>query len=222
LYPRNKQARGVIVFCMLGSITAIVTTLAISLRSRSASLTVSISNLTYYVPLLFTNVVATLLVGAKFWEFRTQIIAHLYPSGQPGERRTSPVNRVLVLLTESGMIYCLYWILSMISSVAIMGAFAAEIFECVLPQLSCIYLSTVILVSLQKSFNMNSILSEQPDSALVFEKPSSDSGVSIDMPRIGVSFVDRVKGVSSWDSVAPESPDVDTDDTYSVKTCEAV
>lgn len=70
---------------------------------------------------------------------------------------------------------------------------------------------------------MNSILSEQPRSALAFEKPLSDSEVSIDMPRIGVSFVDRVKGVSNWNSVAlSESADVDTDDANSVKTCEAV
>ncbi|KAF9058730.1 hypothetical protein BDP27DRAFT_1432383 [Rhodocollybia butyracea] len=192
LYPRNKKARGLLVFCMLGSVTAIVTALVIQTqqldKAKSGSLT-TISNLTYYVPLLFTNVVATILVGARFWEYRTQILDQVY-SGRP--ERTSPVNRVLVLLTESGIIYCFFWILSMLSSVAIMGNFAAEIFECVLPQLSCIYLSTVILVSLQKSFDINTVFSGQSglevETHMNFAKPPSDSQRTVEMPRIGVSF----------------------------------
>ncbi|KAJ7834572.1 hypothetical protein B0H14DRAFT_2590848 [Mycena olivaceomarginata] len=62
--------------------------------------------LTLILPLMFTNIVATLLFGIKSWVYRKQIKGLL---GIPKNRRTN-VERILVILTESGGIYCLFWL----------------------------------------------------------------------------------------------------------------
>ncbi|KAF9062012.1 hypothetical protein BDP27DRAFT_1484412 [Rhodocollybia butyracea] len=91
LYPHNKAAKFLLVICMLGSIcvyqffhfilacwgteilydeAAVATGFAIGTNLRLVDFDASptaLSNLIYYVPLLLTNVVATILVGAKFW-----------------------------------------------------------------------------------------------------------------------------------------------------------
>ncbi|KAE9388936.1 hypothetical protein BT96DRAFT_416427 [Gymnopus androsaceus JB14] len=131
---------------MLGGFTAALTTAITGteslVKTKGASGT-TISDLYYYIPLLLTNIIATTLVGYKFWKYRREIKVHI-TSGSRNQR--SPVDSILVLLVESGVLYCLFWFISMLSSVPTLGTLGAEIFECVLPQLSAIYLMTVILV----------------------------------------------------------------------------
>jgi len=205
LYPQNKTAKGVLVLCMLSSVAALATGYAIGTNLQLVNFKASstpILNLTYYMPLLFTNMVATMLVGAKFWVYRREIFDHLC-SRQ--EKRKSVVNPVLILLTESGIVYCVFWIISVLSSASILGDNASEIFDCVLPQLPCIYLSIVICVSLKKSFEMTTIISGSTGSIETqFEaaRVQSTSSISIHAPpRIGISFVDRVRKTSNWGSI---------------------
>jgi hypothetical protein len=78
------------------------------------------------LPLMFTNVISTASIGVKAWcvsyscyafllaqifprgfrHYRTQIKELL---GMPKNRKTN-VERILVILTESGTIYCLIWV----------------------------------------------------------------------------------------------------------------
>jgi len=229
LYPRNMLAKGVLVLCMLGGLAACITSFAFGaeqvLKHKTPSnLTVTaISNIWFYLPLLFTNIVATLLVGAKFWNYRTAIMVHLF-DGKMGQK--TPVSRILILLTESGIIYCFFWVLSILSSASIMGSFAAQMFECVLPMLPGMYLSVIILVvSLQKSLDMNSIFLEttEVEDHMNFAHPASDSGLSTTIqrseknlvrstgPQIGESFAERVRGVSRWNTVNLEGAQKDSD-----------
>ncbi|KAF9069353.1 hypothetical protein BDP27DRAFT_1421136 [Rhodocollybia butyracea] len=192
LYPQNRAAKGVLVFCMLGSVASLAVGFAIG------------TNLTYYVPLLFTNIVATIFVGAKFWAYRREIFAHLYGGHA---KRTSPVNRILILLTECGIIYCLFWALSMIGSLSVLGDSATALFECLLPQLSCMYLSIVILISLRESsFDINTLISGQSagsiEDQIDFARTSnSEISATDNVPGIGISFVERIRNISRWKSI---------------------
>lgn len=56
------------------------------------------------VPLLFTNAVATALVGMRYWRYRRDI----KPSFN-NWIKTTTVERVLALLVESGFVYCIIW-----------------------------------------------------------------------------------------------------------------
>lgn len=81
-------------------------------------------NLVLYIPLLVTNVVATSFIGYKLWYvfdsnyslmwdthskwriYRREIRIHII-SGKNGG---NGVNNVLILLTESGLLYCFFWV----------------------------------------------------------------------------------------------------------------
>ncbi|KAM5531994.1 hypothetical protein V8D89_014328, partial [Ganoderma adspersum] len=59
---------------------------------------------------LFSNTVATLLVGHKAWKHRRDTKAHLAPV-----RSAIVVRRTLLLLIESGIVYWLIWTLVLVS-----------------------------------------------------------------------------------------------------------
>jgi len=180
-----------LILCMIGSFVAIITSSVITTEglldmNTASGVGTTIFNLVYYVPLLFTNIVATSLIGYKFWKYRREIEIHMTSEKKGGSNVTS----VLVLLVESGLFYCFFWILSMLSGVSIMGALGAEILECLLPQISAIYLMTVILVvSLQKSATLNALLSGDAfqGSKLVFAtRPTySETEISLSIQHPG-------------------------------------
>ncbi|KAJ7592339.1 hypothetical protein C8J56DRAFT_887042 [Mycena floridula] len=58
-----------------------------------------------FLPLFLTNLISTLLIAYKVWEYKVKIKQNL---GLSHNKRTK-VERVLILLTESGSIYCLLW-----------------------------------------------------------------------------------------------------------------
>ncbi|KAL1700856.1 hypothetical protein EV121DRAFT_294790 [Schizophyllum commune] len=60
--------------------------------------------------MLITNAVATALVGIKLWLYRRNVRASMKLMSGGGQ-----VGSILVLLVESGVVYCLVWILEMIS-----------------------------------------------------------------------------------------------------------
>ncbi|KAE9388939.1 hypothetical protein BT96DRAFT_416450 [Gymnopus androsaceus JB14] len=200
LYPLNKTVRGVLALCMLGSITAAVTTAILEIElvfnTRGTS-GITISNLSIYLPLLLTNIVATVLVGYKFWRYRREIKVQIISNSR---KQTTLVESIFVLLIESGVLYCIYWIPSMISGISTLSFLSTELFQCTLPQLPVIYFMTVILVvSMQKSTSpVHSLFNSQQSqqmSNLDFALPPSSSeqersfyGPGIG-PQIGESFV---------------------------------
>ncbi|KAF9021381.1 hypothetical protein BDZ89DRAFT_1071462 [Hymenopellis radicata] len=59
---------------------------------------------------LLTNVVTTALVGVMAWEHRRLLMI------APGQLHSkSKVNKIMVLLVESGFIYCLFWLTQVIN-----------------------------------------------------------------------------------------------------------
>ncbi|KAF9032454.1 hypothetical protein BDZ89DRAFT_1063359 [Hymenopellis radicata] len=100
--------------------------------------------------LLVTNFSTTALCGYKVWYYRRFI-----KSAYAGRRRKTLVENVLLILVESGMLYCIFWLLFMLADFGYFSggplgpAFGLEYF---MPHFSGIYVSMIILVvALSKS-----------------------------------------------------------------------
>ncbi|THU76602.1 hypothetical protein K435DRAFT_704503 [Dendrothele bispora CBS 962.96] len=57
------------------------------------------------IPLIFTNLVATVLIGYKTWCHHRNIQNNLGNAGS-----SSKVQKILLLLMESGIIYLILWV----------------------------------------------------------------------------------------------------------------
>ncbi|THV00490.1 hypothetical protein K435DRAFT_657077 [Dendrothele bispora CBS 962.96] len=58
------------------------------------------------VPLFVTNLVATSLIGYRAWEHRKAVITNLSSS----KNSLTRVQKILLLLVESGLVYCALWV----------------------------------------------------------------------------------------------------------------
>ncbi|THU83203.1 hypothetical protein K435DRAFT_971657 [Dendrothele bispora CBS 962.96] len=101
---------------------------------------------------LLTNIVSTSLIAIKAWLFR-QAIKQLLGSTPPRSR----AHRIMILLVESGFIYCFFWIGEVVLFIPIdrnsNAQFAWVFFASIGDQISGIYPTAIIvLVSLQQTF----------------------------------------------------------------------
>ncbi|KAL1691876.1 hypothetical protein GGG16DRAFT_52814 [Schizophyllum commune] len=100
--------------------------------------------------LLATNVVATVLIGIKFWYYRRDI------KGALGLfTRKSQVEKVLVLLLESGITYCAIWIAYTIIWTDAEGLnisyYTSDTFGSSIHNIAGIYPTFVVLVAMQSN-----------------------------------------------------------------------
>ncbi|KAL1719754.1 hypothetical protein EV715DRAFT_263077 [Schizophyllum commune] len=100
--------------------------------------------------LLATNVVATVLIGIKFWYYRRDI------KGALGLfTRKSQVEKVLVLLLESGITYCAIWIAYTIIWTDAEGLnisyYTSDTFGSAIHNIAGIYPTFVVLVAMQSN-----------------------------------------------------------------------
>ncbi|KAL1759421.1 hypothetical protein FB107DRAFT_205023 [Schizophyllum commune] len=105
LWPDNRCIKSVLILCVLGSLAGVTVQCVWTAQDVMGEHTVQLRALMVTMPLLLTNVVATVLVGGKVWYYRREI-----KSALGSWRKTSRVEKVLVLLLESGCIYCLIWV----------------------------------------------------------------------------------------------------------------
>ncbi|KAI4524613.1 hypothetical protein K525DRAFT_291815 [Schizophyllum commune Loenen D] len=143
------RAWGLLLLCACGS-TIGVTLDCVWVLLEVGAIPMAQRTLTRTLPLLVTNLVATGLVGIRAWQYRTQIKGNL---GLLTKR--SQVEKVLVLLVESGFVYCLIWAVAMV--LQILGAglttdSAYGIVSATYPRLAGIYPTAVVLaVAAQRS-----------------------------------------------------------------------
>ncbi|KAL1740338.1 hypothetical protein HDZ31DRAFT_76953, partial [Schizophyllum fasciatum] len=114
LWPDSLLVKGLLLMCACGS-TVGVTLDCVWVMIEPGAIPMAARTLTRTLTLLFTNVVATGLVGIRAWQYRTQIKGNL---GLLTKR--TQVEKVLILLVESGFLYCLVWVTAMI--LQILGA----------------------------------------------------------------------------------------------------
>ncbi|KAF5391593.1 hypothetical protein D9757_002544 [Collybiopsis confluens] len=155
VWPRNLIVRAVLAICMLGTIGAVfgngVKSTLDSLRDTPASNTYS---LVMTLPPLFTNLVATLLIALRVWDYRRNI-----KSSMRSATSTTKIERTLILLIESGLVYCAIWLLVLIAGFDVMTPASNTLILGLAVSLTGLYPTfIVIMVSLDKS-HANTIFS---------------------------------------------------------------
>ncbi|KAG7092149.1 hypothetical protein E1B28_008520 [Marasmius oreades] len=157
VWEHSLKVRLLLAVCMLGTIGAIIgngTKAALDLvRETPAPSTLS---LVLTLPPLITNLVATLLIGLKVRNYRKHIKSRLTSRTSKASTRT---EEVLILLVESGFLYCAVWLLILIAGFDVMTSATNVLILGIAVSLTGIYPTfIVIMVSLEKS-HANTIFS---------------------------------------------------------------
>ncbi|KIK60015.1 hypothetical protein GYMLUDRAFT_97323 [Collybiopsis luxurians FD-317 M1] len=150
LWDRNIFVKMILLCCLLGTITATFVQGALSVdqqvrQSGGVAQGSGVRTLMFSLPLLITNLVSTILIGFKIWEYRRNIMAQISNS------RTRVFNILLILL-ESSVLYCLCWILAMLGALGgILSPIATSAIMGSLPYVTSIYpIAIIILVTIDK------------------------------------------------------------------------
>ncbi|KAL1736426.1 hypothetical protein EV714DRAFT_198555 [Schizophyllum commune] len=120
------------------------------------------------VPLLFTNIVATTFIAVTVWWYRRDIKGALGLFA-----RKSQVERVLVLLLETGFIYCVLWALYIAfeSNDSGAGFTPMQGLSVVIPFITGLYPPVIVIITLQHNKPQSLLQSAQISHALRFAGP---------------------------------------------------
>ncbi|KAJ7592207.1 hypothetical protein C8J56DRAFT_1046575 [Mycena floridula] len=102
------------------------------------------------LPLFLTNFISTFAMAYKVWQYKVVIKQNLGLSHSKGTK----VERVLILLTESGSIYCFFWLSMIVLGVKNSNdqSLSYELISIILPHLVAIYpILIILLVALEKA-----------------------------------------------------------------------
>ncbi|KAL1665490.1 S-adenosyl-L-methionine-dependent methyltransferase [Schizophyllum commune] len=108
LWPSSRLAKGALCVCLAGSLVGVIVECVWTVEDLVKG-EPAIRTLMMTVPLLATNVVATVLVGIQVWIYRRDIKGSFGPV-----TKTTRVEKVLLLLVESGLVYCLIWVIYLV------------------------------------------------------------------------------------------------------------
>ncbi|KAI0056961.1 hypothetical protein BV25DRAFT_1920599 [Artomyces pyxidatus] len=159
-------------------------------------------------PTIATNVCATSLIAYKAWKYRVSVKAHLNE-----DNAATKVEKILALLVESGVVYCVMWIFYILAAFRVFPDPGDSILDGIMVQVSGIYPTIIIiLVCLQKS-PCEKYATQELDRSLSFAPApgwGSNSGMSTGnvtqsrrMPA-GVYVIDAGTAANSDDMVADE------------------
>lgn len=99
------------------------------------------------IPLLFTNIVACVLVALKVWDYRKNVKVYLGNGSS-----ASSIERTLLLIFESGTVYCLLWLFLLLAGVDVLSERSNILLLSVAVSVAGLYPTTIIiLVALEKS-----------------------------------------------------------------------
>ncbi|KAK7458105.1 hypothetical protein VKT23_010012 [Stygiomarasmius scandens] len=107
---------------------------------------------------LVTNLLATSAIGYKAWFHRQRIKQNLLLSSSPDQ-----VQKILLLLIESGLIYSFFWAGYVVDGFLINGqntsyeiSLVAQTYGAVLPIISALYPALIILIAALEKFKWES------------------------------------------------------------------
>ncbi|KAK7437619.1 hypothetical protein VKT23_018518 [Stygiomarasmius scandens] len=106
--------------------------------------------------LLCTNLIATLFVTYKAWHYRQFFKAHLGTA-----KRKSQAQQILVLLVESGFIYCGLWIVGIVWTAGRLSVTAGAYIGVIFPHAASLYPTLIILLSAIQKTHCDSTLQGQ-------------------------------------------------------------
>ncbi|THU96039.1 hypothetical protein K435DRAFT_966125 [Dendrothele bispora CBS 962.96] len=162
LFPGKSPAKCALVVCIMVILGSFISNLFFAYKDL-ANFEIDPSpgpRLILPAALLFTNVIATLLIAYKAWHYRKFIKDNAGILTRKGQ-----VEQVLILLVESGILYIALWILTLLSDINnelddTTGAYL----DTVLPHLTLIYPSVIILLSQLKKTQCDTILQGEDSS----------------------------------------------------------
>lgn len=93
-------------------------------------------------PMLGTNILSTSLIAWKAWEYRRTVSAHLR-KGSASDR----AEKVLALLIESGLVYCLIWIFYLMTAFNVLPGSGSYTVNLVMLFLSSMYPAVIIIIA---------------------------------------------------------------------------
>ncbi|KAJ7595467.1 hypothetical protein C8J56DRAFT_1042564 [Mycena floridula] len=177
LWPNNMQTFGNSKFTPNGARTLIMT-----------------------LPLFLTNFTVTLLMACKVWRYRSEIKRDL----GMGKRKTQ-VEKVLVLLTESGAIYCMLWIIDLVTTAThSLNSLAYEVAVGLFPELTVIYPTIIILlVALDRTSLGSTVIPTLSESIQFSSRPPND--VSRHSTNIYVTSIQQNTGTHDSEETPPHA-----------------
>ncbi|KAL1702533.1 hypothetical protein EV121DRAFT_293223 [Schizophyllum commune] len=163
LWPRSRRVRAVLIGAIVCTAAGSVVELAYSYTkfgwmAYAANLPEQSANYSRafltILPVILTNVLSTALVGYKVWEYRRNVKSSL------GGVAQTRVEKILLLLVESGVIYSAIWVIYLGVVLAdINGAFDSDLTHMgpaammgpVMPAIAGIYPTVVVIISAAQS-----------------------------------------------------------------------
>ncbi|KAJ7592271.1 hypothetical protein C8J56DRAFT_1046645 [Mycena floridula] len=167
------------------------------------------------LPLFLTNLISTLLIAYKVWKYRVETKQNLGLS----HNKRNKVERVLILLTESGSIYCLLWLGALVFGFKSSDeqSLSYALISNIIPQLVIYPILIILLVTLEKanlestitgpSFSQSLQFASRPQVPTATDDVTPDSTTGhIDSVMLDLATDDRL------DPTTDDGPDSNTND----------
>ncbi|KAF7314991.1 hypothetical protein MIND_00013200 [Mycena indigotica] len=148
IWHDNQIVRLVLAFFLLSTFATSLSLYILNIKSilYGAHYPSMLKNFLGTFPLLITNFAATGLIAYKLWYYRANLKKYLSPAAayaSPHSHSPGPkIERVLILLIESGVVYGILWVVLMVGDFGYYGDFEMEWFQ---PNMSALYPVLVIL-----------------------------------------------------------------------------
>ncbi|KAL1662842.1 hypothetical protein GGF50DRAFT_103686 [Schizophyllum commune] len=188
LWPDNLLVKIILLSGMCGSIAGIVLEYIWSLHTVEST----IKSLALTIPEVYINLSATILVGIQAWSYQRNI----KPSFSPWTRMTQ-VQKVLLLLVESGFLYVLIWAFFLIIILLELPNFPYFIIGSIYHDIAGIYPTFIILVvGLQRSAT-ETLLDPQASHTIHFAS-ADPQAAAVDEEATAQDLTTDVGMVSEW------------------------
>ncbi|THU87175.1 hypothetical protein K435DRAFT_782572 [Dendrothele bispora CBS 962.96] len=161
----HKRARLVLSVLLVGTAASVI------LLMRQDALPLSLQNNIPYniavlVPLVLTNISATWMIGHKFWSTRRFLRPHILRESDRElsfhrnslARARTEIERILLIILESGFLYLVVWVFSIVAVSGAFGDTATDLKDAFLPHLAAIYPPVVFLLVASQKSQVNAVL----------------------------------------------------------------
>ncbi|THU95254.1 hypothetical protein K435DRAFT_966544 [Dendrothele bispora CBS 962.96] len=162
----HKRARLVLSTLLVGTAASVI------LLMIQDALPINIQNNIPYniavpVPLVLTNISATWLIGHKFWSTRRFLKPHILRESNRelfyhrNSRAWTEIERIFLIMLESGFLYLVVWVFSIVAISGALGDTAADLKDAFLPHLAAIYPPLVFLLVASQKSQVNAVLQHE-------------------------------------------------------------
>ncbi|KAL1743778.1 hypothetical protein HDZ31DRAFT_19052, partial [Schizophyllum fasciatum] len=193
LWPDNLPVRAALALVTCGSTVGLIVEVVWAFHDYG-TLEPATHSLLMMVPLLATNVLCTVLMAARCWSYRRNIKRSL------GSSSRTRIERILLILVESGFVYCGLWLMFLIlRQTSKTNATAYGVVKTAFHSLAGIYPTFIVLAVAGQRAGADSTLftSAPPSHAIGFADGGEREGGSDVGPGTGGRYYG---GADTWRS----------------------